>query len=80
MNDIGRMHKEKSSENLVDKILNVVVRQVLTRVNDSMKVCFHQLGNYVDVSVASAGFGFEQVNEAYDILVFEEFLFNVKST
>ncbi len=80
MDDVGRMHVQEASENLVDEILNVVVGQVLARVNDSVQVGLHQFGNYVNVSVACAGLGLEQVNQPYDILVLKKFFFIEKST
>ena len=74
------MHVQEASENLVDEILNVVVGQVLARVNDSVQVGLHQFGNYVNVSVPSAGLGFEQVNQPDDIFMLKKFCFINKST
>lgn len=73
MDHISRMHKEEASENLVHKVLYMFITQILPGINDTMEVCLHQLGYYIDVDVASPCFGFEQIHHVYDILMLEEF-------
>lgn len=52
------MHEEESSEYLIDKVLNVVVGKFLPRIDDSMEVSFHEVGDDVNIAVASAGLWF----------------------
>jgi hypothetical protein len=73
MNDISRMHKQEPSQNLIDKVLNVVVRQILSRVDNSMQVSLHELCDNVNISVASSGFGFQNINDSYDVIMLEKF-------
>lgn len=80
MDNIGWMHVQQASQNLVHKILDVVVWQVLPRVNDSMQIRLHQLCYDVNVSVACAGLRFEQIHQAHYIFVLEEFCFISKCT
>ena len=56
MDHIGRVHKQQTSQQLVDKVLDMVVWQVLPGINDPMQVCLHELRNNIDVSVACSSF------------------------
>lgn len=76
MNDISRMHEEKSSQNLIDKVLNVVVTQFLARIDDSMEVRLHQISDDVYVGVACSRFWLENVEEPNDIIVLEKLYFS----
>lgn len=58
MDDISWVHEEESSEYLIDKVLNVVVGKFLPRIDDSMEVSFHEVGDDVNIAVASAGLWF----------------------
>lgn len=73
VDDIGRVHEQQTSENLIDEVLDVVVGQVLSRIDHSVQIGLHQLGYYVNIGVACTGFGFQQVNQPYDVLVLEKF-------
>ena len=73
MNDIGRMHEKKPSKNLIDKILNVVLSEVLPWINDSMQVCFHKLSNDINVYISSSRLWLKYIYKADDVLVLEKF-------
>ena len=55
MNDVGRVHIEKPFEHLPDKILNMLVWEVLLGVDDSVEVGFHEFSDDVDVFIARSG-------------------------
>ena len=73
MDDISRVHIEKATKQLVDKVLNMVLGEVLSRVNDPMQVSFHEFSDNVDIGVACLGFWLEQVDHIDDILMLKEF-------
>ncbi len=62
MEDVGGVHEEESSQDLVDEILNMFIAELLPRVDDAVQVRFHQFGDDVDVSVTSTRLGFEDVH------------------
>ncbi len=75
MQNVGRMHKEDASKDLIHKILDVFVSEFLARVYDSMKVGLHEVSNDVNITVSSPGLRFKDIYEAYDVLMFEKFWF-----
>ena len=76
MDDVGRMHKEKSSEYLIDKILDVIVGEFLPRINDSMEVSLHEVSDNVNIGVIGAGLRLENVQQSDDVIVLEKFCIN----
>ena len=50
----------------------MVIRQVLARVNDSMHVSLHKIGNNINILVARLLWWFLYVHETDNILVIEE--------
>jgi hypothetical protein len=73
MYDIGGVHEEQAAEYLIDKVLDVVIAEFLPRVDHPVQVGLHEVGDDVDVSVASACFGLEDVQQPDDIVMLEEF-------
>ena len=73
VDDVGGVDVEAAAEELVHKVLAVIVRQVLARVDDSVHVGLHEVGDDVDVLVAGLGWRLLHVNEADDVFVVEEF-------
>ena len=73
MDDIGSVHEQKASQNLVCEVLDVVVREILSRIDHSVKIGLHQLGDDVDIRVAGFGLRFQEICEQNDVVVFEEF-------
>ena len=67
------MHKENSSKYLVDKILNMVFTEVLPGVNNSMKICLHQVGNDVDIAVIGPSLWLKDIQQSNDVVVLEKF-------
>ena len=61
MNDISGVHEEDASEYLVDKILDMIVTELLPRVYDTMKICLHQICYDVYVVVVGAGLGLKDI-------------------
>ena len=76
MNDVGGMHEEKPSEYLIDKVLDVVVGKFLPRINDSMKISLHEVGDDVNIGVVGTGLWLENVYQSDDVIVLEKFCIN----
>lgn len=72
MDDIGGVHEEESPEQLIDEVLDVIIREILSGIDDSVEISFHELGDDVDVAVAGFVLWFEEIDHADDILVFEK--------
>ena len=49
MDDVRRVHEEHRPEDLVDKIVDMLLGELLLRVDDPMKVGLHELSNDVDI-------------------------------
>jgi len=64
---------EAPAQQLVHEVLNVVVGQVLPRVDHAMHVRLHQVRNNVNVLVASLAGWLRHINQRDDVLVVEEF-------
>ena len=73
MNDVGRVHEEDAPEDLVYKILNVVVAEILPGVDDPVQIGLHEVGYDVDIGVVGLGLGLEDVQQPDDVVVLEEF-------
>lgn len=73
MDDIGTVHKQKPSQNLIHEVLDVLIAEILSGVDNSMQICFHQLRYNVDVSVAGLGLWLQQIDHVNDILMLEKF-------
>lgn len=65
------MHKQQPPHNLIDKVLNMILRQFLPGVDDPVQVSLHQFGYDVDVDVASSGLWLEDVDQADYVVVLE---------
>ena len=76
MDDVSRMHEEKSSEYLIDKILDVIVGEFLPRINDSMEVSLHEVSDDVNIGVIGACLRLENVQQSDDVIVLEKFCIN----
>lgn len=62
----------ESSQNLIDKVLNVVNSDGLFRVNDSMQIGFHQILNDVNIlKLLYGGWWWDKVNDSNHILMIE---------
>ena len=73
MQNVGRMHKEDASKDLIHKILDVFFSEFLTGVYDSMKVGLHEISNDVNITVSGPSLRLEDIYKAYDVLMFEKF-------
>lgn len=62
MDDIGRVHEKKASQELVDKILYMVFAEFLSWVDDSMQISFHKLSDDVNIVVAGSSLGPQNVD------------------
>lgn len=67
------MHEEQSTQNLVDKVLNMIITELLPRIDHSMKIGFHEISDDINVSVTCFCFRFKYIDDSNDIIVFEEF-------
>ena len=72
MKYVRRVHKEESSQYLIDKVLDVLIAEFLSRVDDAVEVCLHKIGDDVDVGIACFGLRLENIDQADDVVVFEE--------
>ena len=50
----------------------MIIRQILSRVNDSMHIGLHQIRNDIDIFISCWCWGFLNVNEPNNVLVVEE--------
>lgn len=73
MDDVGRVHIVATCQHLEHKVLQVIVRQVLPRVNDTVHVRLHQLSDDVDVFVTGGGRWLSNVDDLDDVLMVKEF-------
>lgn len=73
MNDIGRMHEKNAPEDLIDKILNVVVAEILPGIDDPVQVSLHEVSYDVDIGIIGLGLGFEDVQQPDDVVVLKKF-------
>lgn len=62
MDDVRRVHIIGALENLMHKVLHVVVREILARVDDSVHVGLHQLRDDIDVFKACTLRGLLDIN------------------
>jgi hypothetical protein len=62
VDDVGRVKVVAATQELVHKVLHVLVGKLLSRVNDSMHVSLHQLGDNVNIFIASRGWGLQHIN------------------
>ncbi len=67
------MHEEQPSQDLVYKVLNVLVTELLPGVDDPMEVGLHEFGDDVDVCVARLGLRLENIHQSDDVVVLKEF-------
>ena len=67
------MDIEAATQQLVHKVLDVVISQVLPRVDHSVHVSLHQVSDDVDVLVASLSRGPSNVDQGNDVIVVKEF-------
>lgn len=62
MKDVGGVHEEQSAQDLVDEVLYVFVTELLTRVDDPVEVGLHQVGDDVNVGIASPCLRLENID------------------
>ena len=67
------MNIEAPSEQLIHKILAVVVSQILPRVNHSVHISLHEVCDDVDVFVVGLGGWLLDVDQSNNILMIKEF-------
>ena len=73
MDNIGAMDVEASSQELVHKILAMIVSEVLSRVNDSMHICFHEVSNDVDIFESCLSWWLLNIHQTNNVLMIKEF-------
>ena len=73
MDDIGRVHEHQSSQELVDKVLDVIIGQVLSGIYHPVQVGLHQFCDDIDIGVTSPSFRTEQVNKSNNIVMLKKF-------
>ena len=66
------MHKKYPPEDLVDKILDMVVTEFLPRVDDPVQICLHQVSNDVNVSIVRPSFRLENVQQSDYVVVLKK--------
>ncbi len=72
MDDVGWVHEEESSEDLIDEILDVVVAEFLSGIDDPMQIGFHEVSDDVDVIIVGACFWAKDVEQSDDVVVLEK--------
>jgi hypothetical protein len=73
MNNIWWMNVETASKKLVHEVLTVVVRQVLSWIDDSVHICLHKISYDIYVFISSFGGWFLNINKSNYVFVIEEF-------
>ena len=72
------MNVQASSEQLIHEILTVIVCQVLSWIYNSVHICFHEIGNNVDVFIASLWWWFLYVNKTNNVFMIEKLYWILK--
>ena len=72
MYDIGGVHEQQPSQYLIHEVLNMLIAELLPRVNNPMKVCFHEVSNDVDVGVAGPRLWPQDIHQSDEVIMFEE--------
>ena len=67
------MHVKRACQQLVHEVLEVLITQFLSRVDNSVHVGLHQFSDDIDVVETSRSGRLEHVNHVYDVVVAEEF-------
>lgn len=73
MNDIGRMDIKHAPQNLVEKILNVLIGEILTGIYNSVQIRFHQVSKDVNVGKTGTSGRLSYLTDVDDVLMIEEF-------
>ena len=73
MDDVRRVHVVAARQHLEHEVLQVVVCEVLARVDDTVHVSLHQLRDDVDVLVVGGGGRLRHIEYLDDVLVVKEF-------
>jgi hypothetical protein len=72
VDNVGRMEVVSSGEKLVHEVLQVLICQLLSRVNNSVHISFHQFGDNVNIFVPSGCRGLQNINQVNDVLLVKE--------
>lgn len=72
MYDIGRVHEQQPSQYLIHEVLYMLIAKLLPRVDNPMQVCFHEVGDDVDVGVAGPRLWLEDIHQSDQIIMLEE--------
>lgn len=73
VDDQGRMHIQNSPQDLVNKVLDVFIREFLPRIHNSVHVGLHQVADDVDVFKASPSFvGLDDIKKGDNIFMVKE--------
>ena len=67
------MNVQTTTQQLVHKVLTMIVCQFLTGVDNSMHICLHEVGDDVDVLVTRWCRWLLHINQSNDIFMIEEF-------
>jgi len=86
MHNICRVHIKDSPDQLVNEILNMLIRKILgnvgysqpmgafylSRVDDSVEISFHEISHNVNIIISSLCFGLDDVDNTDDVFVLKE--------
>ena len=67
------MDVETAAEELVHEVLEVIICEVLTGVDNTVHVSLHQVGDNIDILVTGLCRGLCHINECNDVLMVKEF-------
>ena len=73
MDNICRMDIKAASEQLIHEILAVIIGEVLTGVNNSMHISFHEIGDDVNIFITGRSRGLLDIDKTNYIFMVEEF-------
>ena len=72
VDDVGRVDVQTAAQKLVHEVLDVVIRQILPRIDHSVHIRLHQVRYNVDVFVPSWRWRLLNIDQRYNVLVVEK--------
>ena len=73
VNDVGRMHEKDAPKDLIDKILNMVVAEILPGIDNPVQVSLHKVSYDVNIGIVGLGLWLEDVQQPDDVIMLKKF-------
>ena len=72
MDDICGMDIETPTQQLIHEILEMIIGQVLPRIDDSVHIGLHQVSDDINVFIACRGWRLLHINQSNNVFVIKE--------